>query len=189
MSCRCPVFSLFEVWFSPVLSTKINLTAFRTAVLHSTLPPWNMPPWVFPMGQKLSSPFCYTLVIEKTLRHTVCRICCEPQKKHVSSLLENVLLVGVPSLLFLMSIGLTLWPQQSVWDKKPLQDVWVYGSKIAQELAERASRCRQKCSKSTCDSCYSWAAGGVCTSQRLHRAAWHLLLWEVRHDMVTFTRM
>lgn len=153
--------------------------------------PWSMPPWVFPMGHKLSSPFCYTLVIEKTLGLTVCRICCEPQKKHVLSLLENMLLVSISALLCFSSCPLgKRFDHSSLCEiTKPLQDVWVYGSKITQELAERTSRCRQKYSKNIGDSCYSWSAGGVCTSQHLHHAAWHLLLWEVRHDMVTFTRV
>lgn len=85
--------------------------------IHSVLPPWGMLSCLFLMGQKLSLS-CYTPVKEKTSRHKICRISCEPQKKHMFSLLEKVLLLGVIFLLFLSFIGQTLWPRQSIYDNK-----------------------------------------------------------------------
>lgn len=152
--------------------------------IHSVLPPWNMLPWLFLMGQKLSLS-CYTLVKEKTSRHTIHRISCESQNKHVFSLLEKVLLLDAN---FFFSC--VCW-RNKCFDHgnpykitNPLQGVWVYGGKITQELAERTTRCRWSWSRNIGDRCSSWPSGGVHTRQHLHHAVWHLLLWrsERLHD-------
>lgn len=58
----------------------------------------------------------------------------------------------------------------------PLQDVWVYGRRQEQELAERTTRCRCGWSRNIGDRCSSWPSGGVHNRQHLHHVTWHLPL-------------
>lgn len=143
--------------------------------IHSVLLPWSMLPWLFLMGQKLSLS-CYILLKEKTSRHTIGRLSREPQKKHMFSFLEKVLLLNAN--FFAFSCILKHFDHGNPCKiTNPLRVVWVYGRKITQELAERTTRCRWSWSRNIGDRCSSWPAGGVCTRQHLRHAAWHLLLW------------